>query len=279
MTAPRKLALYGVILAAVLAVSIAIGSAVDPIGLSNVEPAKAEHGGSTGDQVVPGLAAADAGYRLLAETDTLTAGEPASYRFRIVASEGVVTDFDVEHTKAMHLIVVRRDFVGFQHLHPDMDTTGTWQTNLTLSEAGAYRVFADFVVDGQKRTLATDLFVGGAFAPVQLPVADHSADAGDGYTVELDGNPAVGEDSNLTFVIRHRGVVVDDLADHLGARGHLVVLRHGDLAYLHVHADEDRLRFEATFPTPGAYRLFLQFRHDGQVRTAAFTIHVEEAGR
>jgi L-fuculose-phosphate aldolase len=32
---------------------------------------------------------------------------------------------------------------------------------LTLPDAGAYRVFADFVVDGDKHTLATDLFVPG----------------------------------------------------------------------------------------------------------------------
>jgi len=29
--------------------------------------------------------------------------------------------------------------------------------------------------------------------------------------------------------------------------------------------------FESTFPTTGRYRLFLQFKHDGVVHTAAFT--------
>ena len=77
-------------------------------------------------------------------------------------------------------------------------------------------------------------------------------------------------------MIRRNGRIVDDLPDYLGARGHLVALRDGDLAYLHVHADEDRLAFEADFPTVGAYRLFLQFRHGGEVRTAEFTVEVEE---
>ncbi|HUP73943.1 MAG TPA: hypothetical protein VM282_12960 [Acidimicrobiales bacterium] len=278
MTAPRKLTLYAVILAAVLGVSIAIGSAANPIGLSNVEPAKA-HGGQMDDEMVPGLATADADYRLVADTDVLTADASAPYRFRIVGTDGVVTEFDVAHTKTMHLIVVRRDFVGFQHLHPDMDAAGTWQANLTLSQAGAYRVFADFVIDGQKRTLGTDLFVGGSFEPQPMPGTDHIADAGDGYTVELPGHPHAGEETTLTFVIRHHGVVVDDIADYLGARGHLVALRDGDLAYLHVHADEEQLLFETAFPTPGAYRLFLQFSHTGQVRTAAFTIDTEETSR
>lgn len=279
MTAPRKLALYAFILAAVLGISIAVGSAADPIGLSNAEPAKPTHGGKMADEMVPGLAAADADFRLVAETDRHRVDVPAPYRFQIVGTDGVVTDFDVEHTKKMHLIVVRRDFVGFQHVHPVMDESGTWQTDLTLSAAGVYRVFADFVIDGDKRTLATDLFVGGNFAPQPLPGADHISDPGDGYSVELNGHTVAGDESTLTFVIRHRGVVVDDLADYLGARGHLVALRDGDLAYLHVHADEEQLRFETTFPTSGAYRLFLQFRHDDAVRTAEFTIDAEEEGR
>jgi hypothetical protein len=279
VSAPRKLALYAIVLAAVLGISMVIGSAADPTGLSNAEPAKAEHGGQMADEMVPGLAAADADYRLVADTDALPANESAPYRFRIIGTDGVVTDFDVEHTKAMHLIVVRRDFVGFQHLHPVIDEAGTWQVNLTLSQAGAYRVFADFVIDGEKRTLATDLFVGGNFEPQPMPGTDHIAGAGDRYTVELTGHPVVGEESTLTFAIRRDGVVVDDVADYLGARGHLVALRDGDLAYLHVHADEEQLLFEAEFPTPGAYRLFLQFSHDGEVRTAAFTVDAKEERR
>jgi hypothetical protein len=179
----------------------------------------------------------------------------------------------------MHFIVVRRDFSGFLHQHPTMAADGTWSTTLTLAEPGVYRAYADFVVDGEKRTLGTDLFVPGDFAPVPLPGASVTADAGDGYTVELDGAAVAGEESTLEFTIRRDGKVLTRIPEYLGARGHLVALRDGDLAYLHVHADEDRLEFKADFPTAGAYRLFLQFRHDGAVRTAAFTVRAEEASR
>jgi hypothetical protein len=86
-------------------------------------------------------------------------------------------------------------------------------------------------------------------------------------------------ESTLDFVIAHDGQILTDVPTYLGARGHLVALRDGDLAYLHVHADEERLSFEAEFPTPGPYRLLLQFRHDGEVRTAAFTVDVAEETR
>jgi len=172
---------------------------------------------------------------------------------------------------------VRRDLTGFQHLHPTMADNGTWAIPLTLDDAGTYRVFADFVIDGKKHTLGTDLFVGGNMTPRPLPHADHIADAGDGYTVELAGEPVAGAESELEFVVRHDGKVVNDLQTYLGALGHLVALRDGDLAYLHVHADEDRLAFETELPTIGAYRLFLQFQHGGVDRTAAFTVDAEES--
>ena len=58
----------------------------------------------------------------------------------------MVRDFDVEHTKRMHVIVVRRDMTGFQHLHPTQRADGTWSVPVTLPDAGTYRVFADFSV-------------------------------------------------------------------------------------------------------------------------------------
>jgi hypothetical protein len=274
----HKLALYAAGLAAVLGASLAIGAAAEPTGLANAEPA-AEHESAMPDGMVPGLAAADADYRLLPATDTAIAGRPVSYQFHIDGQDGPVTEFEIQHTKPMHLIVVRRDFAGFQHLHPEMASDGTWSTPLVITDPGAYRVFADFVVDGVKQTLATDLFVAGDFQPQALPQPSQVADAGDGYTVELGGQPVAGEESTLVFVIHHNGQLVTDVPMYLGARGHLVALRDGDLAYLHIHADEDRLSFDAEFPTPGAYRLFLQFRHDGQVRTAAFTVDVPEETR
>jgi hypothetical protein len=69
---------------------------------------------------------------------------------------------------------------------------------------------------------------------------------------------------------------------YLGASGHLVALRAGDLAFLHVHPLGDAterapgIRFAAEFPTAGTYRLFLDVSIDGTVRTAAFTVEVPE---
>jgi len=121
--------------------------------------------------------------------------------------------------------------------------------------------------------LADDLLADGTVAWQALPVPTGAAEA-DGFRIGLAETTArPGEESQLEFAVTRNGRPVQ-LQDYLGAKGHLVALRQGDLAYLHVHPDADSLKFMATFPTAGTYRLFLQFKVDGSVHTAAFTQEV-----
>ena len=93
----------------------------------------------------------------------------------------------------------------------------------------------------------------------------------------------------LTLSVSRDGKPVDDLQPYLGAYGHLVAVRASDLAYLHVHpmgepgdgttASGPDIAFHTTFPSAGAYRLFLDFQHRDVVRTAAFTVNVSEAAQ
>jgi hypothetical protein len=82
---------------------------------------------------------------------------------------------------------------------------------------------------------------------------------------------------SVRFTVSRGGREVNDLQPYLGARGHLVALREGDLAYLHVHPQDGRgstIAFATHYPSAGRYRLFLQFKHEGRVHTAAFTREV-----
>ncbi len=174
----------------------------------------------------------------------------------------------------MHLIVVRRDLTGFQHLHPRQQADGTWEVPLRLDDAGSYRVFADFARDGESHTLASDLRVDGAADLRDLPAPASLARSDGGYDVRLEAGAArAGQGSELRFSITRGGEPVQ-VEEYLGAGGHLVALREGDLAFLHVHPEDDGVRFAATFPTEGRYRLFLQFQHEGRVQTVAFTQEV-----
>ncbi len=89
------------------------------------------------------------------------------------------------------------------------------------------------------------------------------------------------------MTVSRNGQPVTDLQPYLAAYGHLVALRDGDLAYLHVHPDGGPgdghttagpgITFYATVPAGGDYRLFLDFKHGGTVHTAAFTAHAGQA--
>jgi hypothetical protein len=229
---------------------------------------------------VRGLSATADGLTLELDTPELARGVPTTLRFRVRDSTAApLRDFDVEHDKRMHLIVVRRDLTGFQHLHPTISNTGTWSARLTLPAAGSYRVFADFKRDGRNQTLARSVNVAGRFDRVALPAPASAATTEGDYTVRIDaGAVAAGTETTVAFSVTRRGRPVTP-QPYLGARGHLVALRWTDLAYLHVHPTEAGasgrgVRFATEFPTIGRYRLFLQFKHDGRVRTAAFTANV-----
>ena len=231
--------------------------------------------GAAAPQAVRGLAVSDGGLTLKLARNTATAGKRSDLAFGIVDRDGqMVRDFDLEHTKRMHVIVVRRDMTGFQHVHPTQRPDGTWSVPVTLDEPGSYRVFADFSVDGKAYTLADDLNVDGTVRSRQLPAPVDSINV-DGMRVSLtEGASKAGAEAELGFEVTRNGKPVA-IEDYLGAKGHLVALRQGDLAFLHVHPDENSLRFMATFPTAGNYRLFLQFKtEDGRVHTAAFTQEV-----
>jgi uncharacterized protein DUF4396 len=235
---------------------------------------------------VPGLAVSDQGMKLQLASTELPRGKRTQLRFRVAGADGrAVRDFDVEHTKRMHLIVARRDMQGFQHLHPRMSSSGEWSTPITVPEAGAYRVFADFKRGGRKQTLGADIGVDGPVDWSALPAPANTATTNTGYRVQVHGDRArAGRETDVRFTVARGGKPVH-VDDYLGAKGHLVALREGDLGYLHTHpaghgqaietgGHDDAIAFATQFPTEGRYRLFLQFKVGGRVHTAAFTREV-----
>lgn len=275
MTATTRIAAFGLGLLAIFALAFGLGSALEPTDTEAGGSHQEEAGGHAAEaaHAPAGLGVAEGGYSLRLAPTRMDPGEADELRFRIEDAEGAtVREFDRRHERDMHLIVVRRDGAHFQHLHPELDAAGTWRTPLTLPAPGVYRVFADFAVAGEAHTLASDLFAPGSFQPQPFP-ADVAVDRVDGYEVHMEaGDLHAGEPSALRFVVSEDGEEVTDLENYLGAEGHLVALREGDLAFLHVHPEG--AAHEATFPTAARYRLYLQFKHDGVVRTAEFTVTV-----
>jgi hypothetical protein len=284
VNAAVKLAAFAAALAVVFGGAALAGAAIGPDpsdgrastgGEHSEMSASSEPGHGRAARPLRGLAVAQDGLRVVVEDAELRRGRAETLRFRVLDERGqTVRDFDIEHEKRMHLILARRDLSGFQHLHPEQTADGTWTTRVRVEEAGSYRLFADFSHDGTAYTLATDLRVDGAADLRPLPAPRATAVSDGGYDVRLEsGDARPGEQADLRFTITKDGAPVET-QPYLGARGHLVALRDGDLAFLHVHPDGDAVRFAATFPTEGRYRLFLQFKREGRVQTVAFTQEV-----
>jgi hypothetical protein len=275
-----RLAAFGAVLAVVFAGAAFAGGAIDPERDAADKAGEPGHGGGGSAEHEPrpvrGLAVAEGGLRVVVDDPELRRGRTERLRFRVVDAGGAtVRGFDVEHERRMHLIVARRDLTGFQHLHPEQAADGAWTVDVRLDAPGSYRLFADFSHAGEATTLAADLRVDGTADLRPLPAPARTAVSDGGYEVTLDARRAhPGEEAALRFAIAKDGRLVTP-EPYLGAGGHLVALREGDLAFLHVHpTDTDGAAFAATFPTAGRYRLFLQFQHEGRVHTAAFTQEV-----
>jgi hypothetical protein len=307
MNTPTKLGGYALGLVAVFGAAAGIGNAVGPVGPAEVSHATESHPGTgvngsaatdvehrtadaTGGQdthLPGGLLVSEGGYTLDVDPPDLPAASATPVSFRILGPDGQpVTTYDESHDEDLHLIAVRRDLTGFQHVHPDLAPDGTWSTPLDLTP-GSWRLFADFdpAGDDPALTLGTDVAVAGHHDPQPLPEPSTTAEV-DGYTVTLDGQLVPGQESELTLSVSRDGQPVTDLQPYLAAYGHLVVLRDGDLAYLHVHPAGEPgdgttqpgpdVTFYATAPSAGDYRLFLDFRHGDVVRTAEFTVRAGE---
>lgn len=294
MNTTARLAAYGATVVLLGAGAFATGTAVEaPTDHLAAVAQTAAHGGAhqpaggapavAADVQPAGLSSSAKGYTLVPATSTLPSGAATELAFRIAGPDGApVTAFDVSHDKRMHLILVRTDTAHYQHLHPVISPDGTWRTPVRLPAGGTYRAFADFVpTGGEATTLRVDLFAPGQFAPA-APKPNRTATAPGGYQVTLAGDLAPGRASDVTLTVTRNGRPVTDLQPYLGAYGHLVALRTGDLGYLHVHpegapgdgatAPGPSITFHTEVPTAGTYRLFLDFQHEGTVRTAQFTV-------
>ncbi|MFG3208447.1 hypothetical protein [Streptomyces tendae] len=306
-----RIAAFAAALAATFGTAYGVGAGVDPIVADSAPAPHDEHGerddpggpdepssrpeggdGHGAHESAPagGLQVSEGGYTLDLATPRVSAGQRTELRFTVRDASGdAVTAYRREHEKELHLVLASRDLVTYRHLHPTRAADGTWSTPVELPAAGGYRVFADFTPageDAENLTLGADLAASGRYEPARLPVPSGTARA-DGYEVELDGSLRPGKASELKLKVSRDGEPVGDLQPYLGAYGHLVALRAGDLAYLHVHPNGEpgdgttepgpEISFTATAPSDGTYRLFLDLRHRGEVHTAAFTVRAGSA--
>lgn len=206
--------------------------------------------------------------------------------FSITRAGTPVRSFEVEHEKSLHLVVVRNDLHEFQHLHPAFEAASArFTVPITFATNGTYALFVDFKPeDGEATVLRKDVVIGASTTPTTLAVDDGEQRAGT-YTVTpsiVSPIPA-GVETMLVFTVSKDGRPIADLQNYLGAKGHAVILKEESLEYIQTQPSEHggghgdatevpgpgEVHFAATLPSPGRYKVFAQFRPEGNLITTA----------
>ncbi|MCG1023988.1 hypothetical protein [Sutcliffiella horikoshii] len=186
-------------------------------------------------------------------------------------------ELEVSHEKLMHLIVISEDLEVFQHLHPEKVSAGVFMATAEL-EDGMYQVFVDIKPSelqyvNEPHEVMVGEHAGHEDAHVHLEPESQWTKEQDGYSVTLEvDNFSVKENVVLSFEIE--GAQPEN---YLGALGHVVVVDEGLDEFIHVHPREGTEPvFEAHFSKPGMYKLWAEFKLNGEVYAFPYVLEITE---
>ena len=215
-----------------------------------------------------------------------------------------------DHGKLMHLFLVRdAGLDGFAHLHPIPRSAAALDFDAALPALppGRYRVYGDIVHEsGYAQTLVSDVNIAAVATARQTDPDDSwfaglTDDLGDGTRVVWSRPPqpiAAGEEAVLALSVRDHNGAVAAVEPYMGMPAHVIVASHDHTVFAHLHpsgsismaalqrlsgaADhsghtgpiEGRVDVPYAFPQAGKYRMWVQVKRAGQVRTAAFDLDI-----
>ena len=206
-------------------------------------------------------------------------------RLQITNNEEAIEEFEMNHEKLLHLIIVSKDLSYFNHVHPEYKGKGVFEIANEFPAGGEYSMVADFKpTDGNSMSKMEWVTVEGeTIQPSPVTVDDSLEKTVDGKKVSLSIDPQLeaGKELTLKFTLSEESTSqpISDLEPYLGSIGHVVVFSEDGERYLHVHALEDQgsgpeALFETNFPESGIYKIWGQFQKDGEVFTVPFVVNV-----
>ncbi len=199
-------------------------------------------------------------------------GDENTLSFRIMRKGEVFTDFGVNHTKEMHLVIIRTDLTQFEHVHPTRKADGTWELPHHFREPGQYWLFADFVEkDGTPHVMRFERIVGTEKFPEVVWTGENLLTSkifkGSLGNLSVAITPVVtATEATLSYALTDSAGASLPAETYLGASGHSVLIGT-DGTYLHLHPDTDAANpsFHLTLPKKGKYRLFTEIKAKGTV--------------
>lgn len=213
-------------------------------------------------------------------------GKKSTLNMNVTNEDGKpIKEFELEHEKLMHLIVVSKDLSFFDHIHPEYKGDGEFTVSPNFPKGGEYKLFADFVPKGASKTVkSNEVVVGGQKdQPTKLIVDKNLTKVIDGKEVTLTFDHLMtNTELTMKFTIKDAKTKkpITDLQPYLGAIGHVVAISGDTETYLHVHPMDENstgpnAKFMTSFPKKGLYKIWGQFQHNGRVFIVPFTVNVQ----
>ncbi|HNP72255.1 MAG TPA: hypothetical protein PKK15_14140 [Kouleothrix sp.] len=205
-----------------------------------------------------------------------------------------VEDLIAHHDALLHLVVISQDGGFYSHTHPPRSAPGRFSAALAPDRPGRYTVYAEIERrDSGTQVLARDFEVGGAATAAPPQFAGLGPREAGGMQVNVASStsePKAGRQATFTFSFSSGGKPVDDLQPWLGMGGHMIARSDDGAIFAHIHAVGPMapagligtgvnygpdIRFVYTFPQPGRYQIWGQFRHAGQIVTVPLAVDVK----
>ena len=272
----------GVILLAAALLLSACGKTTTTEHPAHSETKGQEHAGHSSDEPADkeGIQAV---FKLL--SDPVQAKQETEMTIQILDKDGkTVDDFELNHEKKMHLILVSQDLFYYKHIHPTYQGKGLFTIRTALPAGGNYKLFADFKPSGQAQIVKShEIKAGGEAAPTIALQPDSKLTATvNGIEISLAADHLMaGMDLDLTYTFKDAATKapIANLQPYLGAVGHVVILDEKADQYLHVHPVDEKssgpeAKFKTSFPKSGIYKIWGEFQRDGQVITVPFVVKV-----
>lgn len=231
-----------------------------------------------------------------------------------------VTDLEISQTKLMHVIGVRDDMEGFFHIHPTAaDAPGVFKVDYNFPKPGIYKIWSEVSRNGEQHIFGhSTLDVNGAGVRSEKEVSLGRNVIIDQYQVNLDLKEPVQaqHEHELSFDIHTLTGQEVQLEPYLGVSMHATIIKDDLSEFIHthpankmgeshsfmptlietasahgeepsgmdngMHSEDEHVDIMATFPKPGLYKIFAQFRPKGitlppdEAITASFWIKVVE---
>ena len=218
-------------------------------------------------------------------TNEIHSGQPVSLSFRPRNSDkaNIAVPLDVTHEKKIHLIIVNETLSWFDHIHPEFQADGSYLVEEVFPDGGSYVLYADYKPSGGAKQLEVkNVTVEGKPGPTKTYSNEATKATTDLYSISLVADEKVfyaGKEIHFDGIVTKNGdhYDVNEFQNYLGSTGHMVAIHVQNKTFVHIHAEieNEKLHFHASFPEPGAYRLWLQFKADDVIHTADFTVLTE----